>query len=98
MSTYLITNIRFTNAVKAQEYGSQVAATIQAVWGTLSRPWGQVEVAEGESRPGYMAIVEFPSPEQAKAWYESEEYRRIKPIRVEHAESQLLFVDGLPPA
>ena len=44
-----------------------------------------------------MAIVEFPSLEQAKRWYDSDEYRQIRSLRHENAESQIIFVDGLPP-
>ena len=95
MPAYLITNVRFTNAEKAQEYGRQVASTIQKYGGRYLARGGQVEVAEGDWRPGYVAIVEFPSLEQAKCWYDSDEYRQIKPLRVENADSQIIFVDGL---
>lgn len=97
MAAYLITNVRFTNAEKAQEYGRQVSSTIEKYGGRYLARGGQVDVVEGDWRSGYVAIVEFPSLEQAKRWYDSGEYRQIKPLRVENADSQIIFVDGLPP-
>lgn len=97
MPAYLIANVHFTNAEKAQEYGRQVSSTVEKYGGRYLARGGQVDVAEGDWQPGYVTIVEFPSLEQAKRWYDSDEYRQIKPLRVEHAQSQLIFVDGLPP-
>lgn len=96
MPAYAIANVRFMDREKAQEYGSQVPATIMKYGGRYLARGGQTEVAEGDWHLYYMTIVEFPSLEQAKRWYESEEYRSLRPIRVESAESQVVFVDGLP--
>ena len=41
-------------------------------------------------------LLEFPSLEQARRWYASSEYARIKALRLEHAETQLAFVEGIP--
>ncbi|MDA4131152.1 MAG: DUF1330 domain-containing protein [Thaumarchaeota archaeon] len=95
MPAYLITNVRFKNAEKAQEYGRQVSSTIEMYGGRYLARGGQVDVAEGNWQAGYVAIVEFPSLEQVKRWYASDEYRKIKPLRVENADSQIVFVDGL---
>jgi len=40
--------------------------------------------------------VEFDSLEQAKRWYESEEYGAIKSGRTDNSEGQLGFVEGVP--
>src|ERR1700674_5885402 len=91
MSAYLITNVRFKNAEKAQEYGRQVSSTVEKYGGRYLARGGQVDVAEGNWQTGYVAIVEFPSLEQGKRWYDSDEYRKIKPLRVENADSQIVF-------
>ena len=36
-----------------------------------------------------------PSLDQAMSWYDSEDYRRLKSLRLEHAQSNLAFVEGL---
>lgn len=41
MPAYLITNVRFTNAEKAQEYGRQVSSTIEKYGGRTSPVGGR---------------------------------------------------------
>ncbi|PZS02156.1 MAG: DUF1330 domain-containing protein [Candidatus Chloroheliales bacterium] len=98
MPAYLITNVRFMNPEKAQEYGRQVAMTIEKYGGRYLARGGSVEAAEGDWQLHYMVIVEFPSLEQAKRWYDSDEYRPLKSLRHENADSQIVFVEGLPPS
>jgi uncharacterized protein (DUF1330 family) len=40
-------------------------------------------------------VLEFPSLEAARRWYESEEYRKVKPIRLQHAVTTMILVDGV---
>jgi uncharacterized protein (DUF1330 family) len=39
-------------------------------------------------------VLEFPSLAQARRWYESEEYREPKAIRLAASNANLVFVDG----
>ncbi len=94
-SAYVIANVQFTRPDKAQEYGHQLPATIQKFGGRYLARGGKVEVTEGNWQLRYVTIVEFPSLEQAKRWYESDEYERLKPIRREHAKSDIAFVEGV---
>jgi uncharacterized protein (DUF1330 family) len=42
-------------------------------------------------------VLEFPSLEHARRWFDSPEYGEIAPIRHEHAKTHFLtFVDGWP--
>ena len=95
MPAYVIANVRFANADKAQEYGRQVAATIATFGGRYLARGGQAEVSEGDWQLAYVTIVEFSSLDQAKRWYSSEDYRGLKSLRLEHARTNLAFVDGL---
>jgi uncharacterized protein (DUF1330 family) len=94
-SAYLVANVKFTRPDKAQEYGRQLPATIEKFGGRYLARGGTAEVAEGDWHLGYVTIVEFPSLELAKRWYESVDYGRLKPIRLEHAQSEIAFVDGV---
>src|SRR5947209_1690972 len=96
MRAYLIANVQFADRERAREYGMAVAPTIEAHGGRYLARGGQSEVAEGNWQPQHLVIAEFPSLEQAKRWYESDEYGAIKPLRVAHAESQIIFVEGVP--
>ena len=47
-----------------------------------------------------MVIIEFPSMERLRAWYDSEAYAPWREVRKGLADSRLVAVDGLdsPPA
>ena len=95
MAAYMIASVRFASADKAQEYGRQVATTIATFGGRYLARGGQAEIGEGDWQLAYVTIVEFPSLDQAKRWYNSEDYRGLKSLRLGHAQSNLAFVDGL---
>lgn len=59
---------------------------------------GAIEVLDGDFVPKRVTIVEFPTLDDARAWYRSPEYQRIKPIRLENADRSMVLVEGLPPA
>jgi uncharacterized protein (DUF1330 family) len=95
MPAYLIANVQFNSSEKAQEYGRQVGPTVAKYGGRYLARGGQTEVAEGDWQPQFVVIIEFPSFEQARRWYKSNEYRKLSELRHENADSQLIFVDGL---
>jgi hypothetical protein len=43
---------------------------------------GPFEVIEGNYQPVRLAMIEFPSMDQARRWYNSEEYRELKQLRL----------------
>ncbi|MEV4424637.1 DUF1330 domain-containing protein [Streptomyces sp. R-07] len=53
------------------------------------------EVREG-SWPGGLVIVGFPAYEDARAWYDSEAYQALLPLRTRHMPGDLLLIDGVP--
>jgi uncharacterized protein (DUF1330 family) len=40
-------------------------------------------------------VLEFPTVEQARRWYDSEEYRGPKELRFRSARTNLLLVEGV---
>jgi uncharacterized protein (DUF1330 family) len=53
-------------------------------------------VLDGDFEPKRVTIVESPTMDDVRAWYRSAEYERIRPIRLENAESSMVLVEGLP--
>lgn len=45
--------------------------------------------------PGTPIVIEFPSLERARAWYDSPAYRRILPLRTRDARSVAYLVEGV---
>jgi uncharacterized protein (DUF1330 family) len=78
-------------------YLEQVEATM-ARHGGFYRTWlrHRVEVVEGDLGPHLgPTIVEFPTFEQLRAWYHSEEYAPLKALRQQHMRFDVMLVDGL---
>ena len=55
------------------------------------------EVVEGDWPSGRVVVLEFPSPEAARNWYEDPEYRELIPMRHRATDSRILFVEGFRP-
>ncbi len=56
--------------------------------------YGAMDVREGEAPDGVI-VVEFPSMEEAKAWYDSPAYQEAIPYRQKAADYRVFFVEGL---
>ncbi len=53
------------------------------------------KVLEGTWNPKRLVVIEFPSAEAARRWYDSPEYRKVLPIRLQHAVSHMLLAEGV---
>jgi len=56
----------------------------------------KVEIVEGSWPFTRTVLIEFPSKELARAWYESDEYQAMAGLRHSSATSNLVIVSGLP--
>lgn len=56
--------------------------------------YGKQEVLEGPASEGVI-IVEFPTLQAAKAWYESPAYRKAREHRFRGADYRAMIVEGL---
>ena len=52
-------------------------------------------VLEGQPAPGRAVLLEFESPEAARAWYDSPEYQAAIPLRQAAADSTGVLITGL---
>ncbi|CAL9471125.1 hypothetical protein SUDANB176_02843 [Streptomyces sp. enrichment culture] len=57
---------------------------------------GAMEVREGEW-PGSLVVIEFPGMAEARAWYDSEAYQEILPLRTDHIDGEAVLVEGVGP-
>ena len=95
MSAYVIANVEVTDPVAFGEYLKAAPATVSAHGGTYVARRGAVEVLEGDWVPTRLTILKFDGIAQAKAWYESPEYRPLREIRNKAARSKILIVEGM---
>jgi uncharacterized protein (DUF1330 family) len=98
MPAYLIADVTVTDPERYPDYVRLVPATLEPFGGRFIVRGGQTEIAEGDWQPQRLVIIEFPSLEQAKAWYHSDEYAPAKELRQRYSDGRIVFADGVPPA
>jgi len=76
-------------------YSKQVPATIEKYGGRYLVRGGKTEVREGEWPGPRTVILEFPSLARALEWYESPEYKPLRPIRQANSTAHFAFFEGV---
>lgn len=94
MAAYIIVDIKVTDPDRYEDYKRLAAPTIAAHGGRYIVRGGATEVLEGDGRPGRIVALEFPSMEQARAWYRSPEYAAARGVRQESATAEMVLVEG----
>ncbi len=92
---YFVGNIEIHDLEKYERYKAQVAATVEQYGGRYLVRGGAMESVEGAPPLPRIVILEFPSVEQAKAWYNSPEYAPILPLRLAASNGNAFVVEGL---
>jgi uncharacterized protein (DUF1330 family) len=95
MPAYVVANVRVEDPERYEEYRARVTPTIERYGGRFLARGGKAERLEGAYDPARVVILEFPSYEQAKAWYESEQYRPLIELRQSTSTGDLLLVEGV---
>lgn len=96
MSAYCIFDMtQVIDGNKMEEYREQVGATIEQYEGRYVAKGGDFEVVEGNWQPTRIVMLEFPTLEQARQWYNSEAYGPLKTIRLEASRSNGVIFDGV---
>ncbi len=95
MPGYIITHVKINDPQEFKKYQKAFAAQLESFPGRTLAATGDVEVLEGEWPQGRTAIMEFPSKEKAREWYESEQYQEISQIRFRSSESTMILLEGL---
>ena len=82
------------NASELETYSQNVGATLAGHPITVLAAYGRHEVLEGPDVEG-VVIVEFPSFDEAKAWYDSPAYREVRERRFRGADYRAVIVEGV---
>ncbi|RDI53306.1 DUF1330 domain-containing protein [Nocardia mexicana] len=78
------------------EYREKIQSTLDPFGGRFLVHGDTLEIKEG-SWPGSLVMIEFPSMDHARDFYDSPAYRAIKPLRTDHLDGDLIIVDGCGP-
>jgi len=97
MPAYFLVDVReVKDAAKMEEYKARVAPVVERFGGRYVAIGGPFEVVEGSYQPVFPVMIQFPSMAQASRWYDSEEYRDLKRLRLAATVSNAVFLAGSP--
>ncbi|MCY0941184.1 DUF1330 domain-containing protein [Streptomyces antarcticus] len=96
MTAYAIAHIRpETVNEDVLRYIEAIQATMDPFDGRFLVHGREVEVLEGPF-PGTVVVVGFPDLERARAWYASDAYQAIIPLRTDYVPGEVILVEGVP--
>ena len=94
MSAYIIARVHITNLEKYKDYQKLTPAAIAKYGGRFIVRGGAVEALEGPKEHDRVVVIEFPTLEQAKTFWNSPEYVEARATRAGAATGQFLLVEG----
>jgi uncharacterized protein (DUF1330 family) len=95
MAAYVLAEIEVTNPEGYKEYTTHVPATIAKYGGRFLVRGGATETLEGNWPQQRRVLIEFPSVEAAKRWYDSPDYEKPKAMRIANSKGRLLLLEGV---
>lgn len=94
MKAYVVANIDVHDPIRYADYVKLTPGTIAPFGGRFIARGGRSERLEGDTPANRLVVLEFPSYEQAKAWYDSDAYRVSMAIRQSASTGSLILVEG----
>lgn len=95
MAAYIIVNVIVHDTEEYKEYMKLTPASIAAYDGKFIVRGGATEILEGKPTIGRVVVLEFPTKERAKEWWNSEQYGVAKAIRQRVASTDMILVEGV---
>jgi uncharacterized protein (DUF1330 family) len=94
---YLIVEMHVTDPEQYKQYMAAAPAAVKAFGGEYLVRGGKHETLEGDWQPHRVAVLRFPSYEQAKAFYADGDYNQlVKPKRAGATEYfNMVLVEGV---
>ena len=95
MAAYVIVQVEVNDPVRYDDYKKMVPPSIAKFGGRFLVRGGKTHTLEGNWAPQRFVMVEFPSVEQAKAWWASPDYAEAKALRHATADSMMIVAEGV---
>lgn len=95
MPAYFVVELDAINNNEAMAaYRATVPATLAQYGGRFLVRGGATELVEGGPEPKRIVILEFADAAACKRWYNSPEYQKILPDRLNNSTSRAFIVEG----
>ena len=97
MPGYLIASVEVTDPDAYADYRAQVPAVVERFGGRFLVRGGAIEAKEGDLGIARLVILEFPTIEAARAFYDSPDYAPLIRLRQASTRSRVALVEGVAP-
>ena len=95
MTAYVVVDIHVKDPERYEEYKKKAAPSVSAFGGRYLVRGAPCETLEGgQWQPKRFVILEFPTAERAREWWNSDLYAPIKKIRHATASTEMILVEG----
>ena len=95
MSGFVIANIDVKDSEAYKEYIGKVVPTVNKFGGEYIVRAGEYKVMEGKWENPRTVVIKFPNYDKALEWYNSEEYKPVKPIRLTNSDGNMIIIKGV---
>lgn len=94
MPTFVLAEISIHDKQKYERYKELAPASIFKYGGRYAARGGEVEALEGQFEPERLVVLEFPSADAARRWWNSPEYAEAKKIRQSCSTARMVLTEG----
>jgi uncharacterized protein (DUF1330 family) len=94
MAGYIAVQISINDPRTYERYKLLAPPSIAKYGGKYLIRGGKTEILEGSWSPTRFVVLEFPSVEHAKKWWDSPEYAEAKALRQSCADTQMVLLEG----
>ncbi len=91
---YMVVDARSTDAERMGEYRALAQAAVAKFGGRYLVRGAAYETLEGSWQPQRLVVLEFPSMDAARKFYDSPEYGAARRVREGVSEFDMLLVEG----
>ena len=95
MAGYVIAQINLKNKEGYKEYAEKVPKSVASFGGKYLVRAGEFKHLEGKWDYSRNVVIKFPTYEKALEWYNSDEYKPVKDIRLENSIGSNIIVKGI---
>ncbi len=96
MNAYLVVDTDLTDPEHYEAYKRQAKPIVEQYGGRYLARGGAMDFKETTLwQPKRMVLIEFPSVEQARRFYDSPEYQAVLPISQRSARRTVIILEGL---
>ena len=96
MPAYIVAHVDVEDWGAYAEYMRHTPRVIQRFGGRFVARGGEMVTLEGPEETLRIVLIEFPSLEDAKAFYNSDEYKQTKKLREGGGSAKFVAIDGYP--